>query len=259
MVHMLVHMVKYLGFHLGHGQVLPQIDKTAAVATCPRPKTKKEVRQFLGLAGYYRRFVPNYSDLSSHLNDLTKKEAPDTVQWTKPCQQAFTQVKVALCGGTLLHSPDFSLPFLFQTDSSDRGLGAVLSQEKEGEEWPVLYISRKLSKRETKYITVEKECLAIRWAVLTLRHYLLGREFTLWSDHAPLQWLHRMKDTIARITRWYQALQPFKFKVVHRPGVQKAVADFLSRNGGGGFPGLSRAVGVCGKGGRGITNTCLLL
>ncbi len=164
--------VRYLGFHLGHGQVHPQIDKT--------------------------------------------------------------QVKAALCGGPLLHSPNFDLPFLLQTDASDRGLGAVLAQVVGGEERPVLYLSRKLSKRETRYSTVEKECLAIRWAVLTLRYYLLGREFTLCSDHAPLQWLHRMKDTNARITRWYLALQPFKFKVVHRPGVQMAVADFLSRNGGGG-------------------------
>ncbi|KAL1258022.1 hypothetical protein QQF64_011266 [Cirrhinus molitorella] len=119
--------VRYLGFHLGHGQVRPQIDKTAAIATCPGPKTKKEVRQFLELAGYYRRFVPNYSDLTSPLTDLTKKEAPDSVQWTEQCQQAFTQ-----------------------TDASNRGLGAVLSQEIEGEERPVLYISRKLSKRETR-------------------------------------------------------------------------------------------------------------
>ncbi len=114
--------------------------------------------------------------------------------------------------------PNFDLTFLLQTDASDRGLGAVLAQVVEGEERPVLYLSRKLSKRETRYSTIEKECLAIRWAVLTLRYYLLGREFTLCSDHAPLQWLHRMKDTNARITRWYLALQPFKFKVVHRPG-----------------------------------------
>ncbi len=227
--------VRYLGFHLGHGQVRPQIDKTAAIAACPRPKTKKEVRQFLGLAGYYRRFIPDYSELTSPLTDLTKKEVPDTVPWTERCQQVFTQVKAALCGGPLLHSPDFSLPFLLQTDASDRGLGAVLTQEIEGEERPVLYISQKLSKRETMYSTIEKECLAIRWAVLTLRYYLLGREFTLCSDHAPLQWLHRMKDTNARITRWYLALQPFKFKVIHRPGTQMTVADFLSRNGGGGL------------------------
>ncbi len=121
--------VRYLGFHLGHGQVRPQIDKTAAIAACPRPKTKKEVRQFLGLAGYYRRFVPDYSELTSPLTDLTKKEVPDTVPWTERCQQVFTQVKAALCGGPLLHSPDFSLSFLLQTDASDRGLGAVLTQE----------------------------------------------------------------------------------------------------------------------------------
>ncbi|KAM9752566.1 uncharacterized protein ACNS7B_009019 [Menidia menidia] len=123
------------------------------------------------------------------------------------------------------------------TDASGRGLGAVLSQQVQGVDRPVLYISRKLSDREARYSTVERECLAIRWAVDALRYYLLGRSFTLCSDHAPLQWLHRMKDANARITRWYLALQPFKFRVVHRPGTQMVVADFLSRShgeGGGG-------------------------
>ncbi len=92
--------------------------------------------------------IPNNSDLTSPLTDLTKKEVPDPVQWTELCQQTFTQVKAALCGGPLLHSPDFSLPFLLQTDASDRGLGAILSQEVGGEERPVLYISRKLWKRD---------------------------------------------------------------------------------------------------------------
>ena len=96
----------------------------------------------------------------------------------------------------------------------------------------MLYISRKLLQQETKYSTVEKECLAIRWAVGSLRYYLLGRPFTLFSDHAPLQWLHRMKVTNARITQWYLALQPFNFKVVQRPGALMVVADFLSCPGG---------------------------
>lgn len=129
--------VRYLGFHLGHGQVWPQIDKTAAIVTSPHPKTKKEVILLLGLAGYYRHFVPNYSDVTSPLTDLTKKGAPDPVQWTEQCQQAFTQIKAELCGGPLLHSPDFSLPFVLQTDASD-------------------------------------QCLAIKWAVLTLRYYGYG-------------------------------------------------------------------------------------
>ena len=147
---------------------------------------------------------------------------------------------ISFSGEPLLHTPNFSLPFTLQTDASNRGLGAVLSQQVEGVDRPVLYISRKLSEREGRYSTVEKECLAIRWAVDSLRYYLLGRSFTLWSDHAPLQWLHRMKDTNARITRWYLALQPFNFKVVHRPGAQMVVADFLSRSHGGGGSRLGR-------------------
>ena len=111
-----------------------------------------------------------------------------------------------------------------------------MAQQVEGIDRPVLFISRKLSEREARYSTIERECLAIRWAVDSLRYYLLGRAFTLCSDHAPLQWLHRMKDANARITRWYLALQPFNFRVIHRPGAQMAVADFLSRSpmGGGG-------------------------
>ncbi len=215
--------VRYLGFHLGHGQVRPQIDKTAAIAACLRPKTKKEVREFLGLAGYYRRFIPDYSELTSPLTDLTKKEVPDTVPWTERCQQVFTQVKAALCGGPLLHSPDFSLPFLLQTDASDRGLGAVLTQEIRGEERPVLYISRKLSKRETMYSTIEKECLAIRWAVLTLRYYGITALQIQGDPQAG------DADDCSRLP-----LQEWGGGV----GLQA-----------GGLPGMSQAVGVCGEGG----------
>ena len=98
----------------------------------------------------------------------------------------------------------------------------------------MLYISRKLSEREARYSTIERECLAIRWAVVALWYYLLGRPFTLCLDHAPLQWLHHMKDVNNRITRWYLALQPFNFRVIHRPGAQMAVADFLSHSHGEG-------------------------
>ena len=226
--------VQYLGYHLGGGQVRPQVDKTAAIAACPRPKTKKEVRRFLGLAGYYLRFIPNFAELTSPLTDLTRKGASDPLQWTEQCQESLERVKQALCGEPLLHTPNFSLPFVLQADAEGRGLGAVLSQQVRGVDRPVLYISRKLSEREARYSTMERECLAIRWAVDALRYYLLGRSFTLCSDHAPLQWLHRMKDVNNRITRWYLSLQPFNFRVIHRPGAQMAVADFLSRSHGEG-------------------------
>ena len=130
--------IQYQGYHLGGGKVRPQVGKTTAVAASPRPRTKKEVRQFLGLAGYYRQFVPNFSDLASPLTDLTRKRAPDTVQWSEPCQVSFEAIKTALCGKSVLYAPNFDLPFSLQTDASDRGLGAVLTQQVEGVDRPVL-------------------------------------------------------------------------------------------------------------------------
>ncbi len=133
------------------------------------------------MAGYYRRFVPNYSDLSDLLTDLTKKAAPDLVQWSGQYQQAFTQIKAALCGGPFLHSPEFSLPFLLQTDKTG-GLERSCPRRKRVRSGWCSTSVIKLSKREKMYSTIEKECLAIRRAVLTLRYYLLGRKFTLCSE-----------------------------------------------------------------------------
>ncbi len=144
-------------------------------------------------------------------------------------EEAFQRVKGALTSAPVLRAPDFSCPFLLQTDASNTGLGAVLSQIQEGEEHPVIYISRKLTPAERNYAAVEKEALAIKWAVLDLRYYLLGRKFTLVTDHAPLQWMARAKDTNARVTRWFLALQDFHFVVRHRAGAANANADGLSR------------------------------
>ena len=124
---------------------------------------------------------------------------------------------------------DFAKPFLLHTDASQVGLGAVLSQVIEDEEHPVLYISRKLLKHEKNYATVEKEALAVKWAIHHLRYYLWGREFTLITDHAPLKWMSRNKDKNARVTRWFLELQDYRFKVEHRPGRSIPHADALSR------------------------------
>ena len=113
--------VQYLGYHLGGGQVRPQVDKMAAIAACPRPKTKKEVRRFLGLAGYYRRFIQNFAGLTSPLTDLTQKGASDPVRWTEQCQGSLERVKQALCGEPPLHTPNSSLPFVLQTDAEGWG------------------------------------------------------------------------------------------------------------------------------------------
>ncbi len=172
----------------------------------------------MGLAGYYRCFIPNFSSLVASLTDLTRKGQLEKIHWTPATEEAFQRVIEALTSAPVLRAPDFSCPFPLQTDASDTGLGAVLSQIQEGEEHPVIYISRKLTPAKKNYTAVEKEALVVKWAVLELRYYLLGRKFTLVTDRTPLQWMARAKDTNARVTQWFLALQDFHFVVRHRAG-----------------------------------------
>ncbi len=161
---------KYLGFKIGRGLIMPQERKVEAVMKFPRPTNKTQVRAFLGLSGYYLCFIPSFSFIASPLSDLTKKGQPEKVNWTSEAKQAFQTLKKALTSSPVLHAPDFSCPFVLYTDASGTGLGVVLSQTKDGQEHPVVYISRKLSPAETRYAAHEKEALAIKWAVLELKY-----------------------------------------------------------------------------------------
>ena len=220
----------YLGHIVGGGRVYPEVDKLQAVENFPVPTTKKQVRSFLGLTGYYRRFMADYASIAVPLTDLTKKSAPNQVRWNTVCNDAFIHLKKLLCSKPVLWSPNFSKDFVLQTDASDFGVGAVLSQyDEEGIDHPVAFFSRKLLPREQRYSTVEKECLAIKLGTQAFRVYLLGRAFTIQTDHRALQWLDRLKETNSRLTRWSLALQPFKFTVQHRSGKANANADALSR------------------------------
>ena len=220
----------YLGHVVGSGTVRPHPSKIESVQQFKIPETKQQVRAFLGLTGYYRQFIPDYAALTVPLTDLTRKGAPNEVSWNKKCEDAFEKLKQLLCSSPIPRSPDFSRPFILQTDASDRGVGAVLSQESEdGEEHPVGYFSCKLLPREERYATVEKECLAIKLGVKAFRVYLLGRHFTIQTDHRSLQWLDRLKETNSRLTRWSLALQPYQFTVQHRAGTLNKNADAFSR------------------------------
>ena len=221
--------VHYLGHVVGGGKVRPDPSKLKAVAEYPHPRVKKDVRAFLGLVGYYRRFVPQFADVAAPLTDLTKKNMPDNVQWTSDCEEAFQELKSALLQRPVLAVMDPSRKFVLQTDASDQGLGAVLSQEYGESDRPISYASRKLQPRERKYSTIEKECLAIVWALKVYYTYLYGQSFQIQTDHQPLAWLHRMKNTNARLTRWSLAIQPYTFTVIHRQGQKHGNADGLSR------------------------------
>lgn len=221
--------VKYLGFIIGRGLVKPQLNKVEAIQNWPRPVNKKQVRAFLGITGYYRRFIPSFATIAVPLSDLTKGKQSNMVKWNPEAEDAFQKLKVALCTQPVLITPDFSKEFVVQTDASDVGIGAVLSQTRDGEEHPIVYLSRKVNEHEKRYAIVEKEALAIKWALDMLRYDLLGRQFKLVTDHAPLKWMCVNKGQNARVTRWFLALQDFKFSVEHRPGTQLANADALSR------------------------------
>eukprot|EP00731_Ephydatia_muelleri_P034136 Em0048g12a len=220
----------YLGFVVGGGLVKPEPSKVQAVLNFPTPTDKTGVRAFLGLTGYYRRFIPDFASLAAPLTDLTRKCAPTRVSWSNECEQAFTSLKGCLCSDPVLRSPNFEKQFILQTDASNRGIGAVLSQcDEEGQEHPVAYYSRKLLPREERYSTVEKECLAIKQAIHHFRMYLLGRQFKVETDHQALVWMDRLKDTNARLTRWSLLLQSYDFLVEHRKGLKNGNADGLSR------------------------------
>ena len=222
----------YLGHTVGNGVVQPELSKVEAVQRWPVPETKKQVRAFLGLTGYYRKFIPQYASIAAPLTDLTKKFAPTSIAWTAECDAAFKKLKSLLCSSPVLYSPDFGEEFVLQTDASDRGVGAVLSQlMSDGKEHPIAYYSRKLLPREERYSTVEKECLAVKLGIQAFRVYLLGRPFQIQTDHRSLVWLDRLKESNTRLARWSLALQPYQFTVTYRPGSSNGNADALSRAG----------------------------
>ena len=220
----------YLGHIVGNGVIRPEVFKVRAVKEYPKPRTKKQVRAFLGLTGYYWKFIPNYASIATPLTDLTRKGCSNTVEWSTACTSAFEKLKTLLCSSTVLHSPDFEKEFILQTDASDHAVGAVLSQlDNDGEEHPIAYFSRKLLEREEKYSTIEKECLAIKLSIQAFRVYLMGRPFSIQTDHRSLEWLDRLKENNARLTRWSLLLQPYQFTVTHRASKANANADGLSR------------------------------
>ena len=217
----------YLGHLIGQGGVRPEQSKIRAIQEMQRPQTKKQVRSFLGMVGYYRRFLPHFATKAEPLTALTKKGLPEKVAWTETTERAFKILKKDLVQSVKLKNPDFSQTFLLQTDASNVGIGAVLSQGSPNDQ-PIAYYSRKLLDREKKYSAVEKECLAILLGVKAFATYLIGRPFVLQTDNRALVWLNSFRERNARLTRWSLALQPYTFTVQHRKGKDNANADALS-------------------------------
>lgn len=166
------------------------------------------------------------------LTDLTKKREPDKVKWADECEAAFQVLQESLSREPVLEVADPRKPFVLQTDASNLGLGAVLSQKRDDqEEHPVAFASLRLLQQKVRYSTVEKECLAIVWALNYFKIYLLGQQFVIETDHKPLSWLQRMKDNNSRLLRWTLLIQSYRFELRYRKGSLNANADGFSRAG----------------------------
>ncbi|GFN84804.1 Zinc finger protein, partial [Plakobranchus ocellatus] len=199
--------VDFLGHSLGRGAIGLQDENVEKVRNAPRPKTKREVRAFLGLVGYYKEFVPNFAAVSAPLSNLVRKGQPNILNWGDSQERAYNSLKVAVTSKPVLQLPDVNKRFILRTDASDRGLGAAVMQENEGTLFPVAYASKKLTDRERKYSVTEREALAIVWGVKKFSLYLYGTVFTLRTDHGALQFLNAAKFDSPRIMRWALALQ----------------------------------------------------
>lgn len=219
--------VKYLGHIISRTGVHPDPEKIEAVQNFPIPSNVKELQSFLGLSNYYRRFVNGYAVLARPLTRLLKKGT--AFMWSPDCQEAINNLKDALTRSPVLVYPDFSKPFILSTDASNFAIGAVLSQECDGEEHPCAYASRQLSSPEVSYATTEKELLAVVWGVSHFRCYLYGRKFKIITDHAALKWLFSLKDPSSRLLRWTLKLGEYDYEVTHKPGKKHLNADALSR------------------------------
>ena len=221
--------VDFPGHRLGRGTVGLQDYNVEKVKDAPRPTTKKEIRSFLGLVGYYQPFIPNFAAIAAPLSDLTRKGQPNKIVWGEPQERAYAALKKAVISKPILVLPDVNKEFVLRTDASDIGLGATLLQNRDGHIFPVAYASRKLLDREKRYSVMERECLGIVWGIKKFALYLYGKQFTLQTDHRPLEFLKVSKFDNPRIMSWVLALQSFVFRVEHIKGKDNVGADFLSR------------------------------
>ncbi len=217
----------FLGYKVTSEGILPNEGKVRAVTDFNTPTCVKQVRQFLGLTSYYRRFIHDYARHAEPLFAFTRMDFPFV--WSSECQAAMDFLKDKLTSAPVLKFPNFSLPFFIHADACDVGLGVALMQrDNNGRDVVVAYASRALHKSERPYSTPEKECLAVIWALEHFRPYIEGLHVKFFSDHSSLRWLMSRPNLSGRLARWSLRLQDFD--IVHKPGTSNQVPDALSRN-----------------------------
>ncbi|CAM8968712.1 unnamed protein product [Rhodiola kirilowii] len=224
-------------FMVTHGVVLGhivskegmEVDKAKidVIMTLPYPSTVREIKLFLGHAGFYRRFIKDFSKKALLLSNLLQKDVP--FEFTKECKEAFDELKSALTSTPIIRAPDWSKGFEIMCDASDYAVGAVLRQRDERKPVVIYYASRTLDAAQRNYSTTEKELLAMVFALEKFRSYLLGTKVIVFSDHAAIRYLVTKKEAKPRLIRWILLLQEFDVEIKDKKGIENTVADHLSR------------------------------
>jgi len=217
----------FLGHHIGLNSVQPRMQKVEALLRFPQPVNKKHVRSFLGLAGYYRKFLSHYSQVTLPLTELLT--AGRRFTWSPEAENAFIDLKSRMASRPILKPPDYDKPFYLAVDASYFCLGACLFQITDEVEHPVCYMSRKLKAAEVRYSTIEKEALALVIAVRAFSVYFGSAPVVVYTDHSPLQFIYRMPNSNAKLLRWSIELRQYSLNIKHRRGVDNTLPDILSR------------------------------
>lgn len=219
--------VKYLGFIVNKNGLQVDPGKTAPIREYPAPRTLKQVRRFVGMTSWYRKFIENFASLMEPISRLLKTKQ----HWEWGCEQqtAFEAVKDRLMQAPILMRPDFTKPFTIQVDASTVGLGSVLTQVIDEQERVIAYASRTITDAERNYTTTELECLGVIWSIEKFRGYVEGTHFEVITDHSSLQWLKTLKKPVGRLARWSMYLAAYDVDIIHRKGAMHHVPDALSR------------------------------
>ncbi|VDK45534.1 unnamed protein product [Cylicostephanus goldi] len=221
--------VQYLGILVSKKGTRLNPEKVASIVDIAQPTDAKGVKSFLGAASYFRRFIPRFSFIATPLNNLLQKEVPFT--WTEEHTKAFLSLKKALVNAPVLVSPVLGRPYHIHTDASTIGVGACLLQEnpETGNQHPIAYCSRPLTKHEKNYAVIELEALAIVFALNHFYPYVANAKITLVTDHAPLKSLMHRSDLVGRLAKYQISIQAFDLEIVYRAGKHNTLCDFLSR------------------------------
>ena len=225
--HLFQKQVLYLGHVVSEDGVSTDPAKLESIRTWPTPTNTTDVRSFLGLASYYRRYIKGFANIARPLHALTQKDK--TFHWSQECESAFQTLKEKLSTSPILAYPRVGQEFVLDTDASKYGIGAVLSQEHDGHERVVAYASRTLNRAEQNYCVTRRELLAIVYFLKHFRHYLYGHEVKVRTDHGALTWLMKFKNPEGQLARWLEMITQYRLTLIHRPGRVHMNADGLSR------------------------------